>query len=235
MVHFSLREIVLYWKDERDKKGGSAGINRICGILFCPLDCMCYICLTNLVTMSTQIEHVITFNRLYEQYNQRFIRFAQSYVTADEVAEDIVNDSFLYYWENKNTIADQNISAYLLTIVKHKCINYLKHLSLEQQAKASFESLEKWELQLKISTLEACDPETLLSDEIQALVRKALCSMPPQTRDILIRSRYQLQSNKEIADELHISVKSVEYHITKALKILRVVLKDYFPVWLLYF
>lgn len=184
--------------------------------------------------MPTLIEDVQAFNRLYEQYNRRFIRFAQSYVMADEVAEDIVNDSFLYYWENKHTIADRNISAYLLTIVKHKCINYLKHLSLEAQAKASFESLEKWELQLKISTLEACNPEKLLSDEIQALVRKALCSMPAYTRDILIRSRYQSQSNKDIAAELHISVKSVEYHITKALKILRVVLKDYFPAWLLY-
>lgn len=196
---------------------------------------MCYICPYNFVPMSTQIEHVRAFNRLYEQYNERFIRFAQSYVTADEVAEDIVNDSFLYYWENKSTIDDRNISAYLLTIVKHKCINYLKHLSLEEQAKANFESLEKWELQLRISTLEACDPERLLSDEIQGLVRKALCSMPAQTRDILIRSRYQSQSNKDIADELHISVKSVEYHITKALKVLRVVLKDYFPAWLLYF
>lgn len=235
MLPFSLREIVLSQKYHPDKKGGSSIRRSICGILFCPVDCMCYICLTNLVTMSTQIEHVIAFNRLYEQYNQRFIRFAQSYVTADEVAEDIVNDSFLYYWENKHAIADQNISAYLLTIVKHKCINYLKHLSLEQQAKASFESLEKWELQLKISTLEACNPEKLLSDEIQKLVCKALCSMPAQTRDILIRSRYQSQSNREIAEELHISVKSVEYHITKALKILRVVLKDYFPVWLLYF
>lgn len=185
--------------------------------------------------MSSPIEPVIAFNQLYEQYNRRFIRFAQSYVTADEVAEDIVNDSFLYYWENKHAISDQNLSAYLLTIVKHKCLNYLKHLSLEEQAKASFESLEKWELQLKISTLEACNPEKLLSDEIQLLVRKALCSMPRQTRDILIRSRYQFQSNKEIAAELHLSVKSVEYHITKALKILRVALKDYFPIWLLYF
>lgn len=185
--------------------------------------------------MSPQIEQVITFNQLYEEYNHRFIRFAKSYVLADEVAEDIVNDSFLYYWENKQTIASRNISAYLLTVVKHKCINYLKHLSLEERAKSRFQSLEEWELQLKITTLEACDPEKLLSEEIQLLVRKALAAMPKQTRDILIRSRYQSQSNKAIAAELNISVKAVEYHITKALKILRVVLKDYFPLWLLYF
>lgn len=74
----------------------------------------------------------------------------------------------------------------------------------------------------------------LLSDEIQALVQKALRSMPEQTRNILLRSRYQLQSNKEIAEQLGVSVKAVEYHITRALKILRIVLKDYFPIYLIY-
>lgn len=185
--------------------------------------------------MSPQIEHVIAFNRLYEEYNQRFIRFARSYVTANEIAEDIVNDSFMYYWENKQSITDQNISSYLLTVVKHKCINHLKRLALEEHARDRFQSLEEWELQLKISSLEACDPEKLLSDEIQALVEKALRNMPEQTRDILIRSRYRSQSNKEIAAQLGISVKAVEYHITKALKVLRIVLKDYYPIWLLCF
>ena len=183
--------------------------------------------------MSPRIEHIVAFNQLYEEYNQRFIRFARSYVMANETAEDIVNDSFMYYWENKQNIADQNISSYLLTVVKHKCINYLKHLALEEQARDRFQYIEEWELQLKISTLEACNPEKLLSGEIQLLVEKALRSMPGQTRDILIRSRYKSQTNRTIAADLDISVKAVEYHMTKALKILRSVLKDYFPIWLL--
>ena len=183
--------------------------------------------------MSPQIEHILAFNQLYGEYNQRFIRFARSYVTTNEIAEDIVNDSFMYYWENKQDIADQNISSYLLTVVKHKCLNYLKRLTLEEQAIGRFQYLEEWELQLKINTLEACNPEKLLSDEIQFLVRQALHSMPEQTRDILIRSRYQSQTNREIAADLDISIKAVEYHMTKALKTLRAVLKDYFPIWLL--
>ncbi len=185
--------------------------------------------------MLPQVEHILAFNQLYEEYNQRFIRFARSYVMTNEIAEDIVNDSFMYYWENKQNIADQNLSSYLLTVVKHKCINYLKRLSLEEQARDRFQYLEEWELQLKISTLEACNPEKLLSEEIQLLVQKALRSMPKQTRDILIRSRYQSQSNKEIAAELGVSVKTVEYHMSKALKTLRAVLKDYFPIWLFCF
>lgn len=183
--------------------------------------------------MSSQIEQMQTFNRLYTEYSRRFIRFARTYVLADEVAEDIVNDSFMYYWENRTVIVEENLSAYLLTIVKHRCLNYLKRQALEEQLKSDVRSGEEWELQLKITTLEACNPDVLMSHEIQELARQALAMLPAQTREVLIRSRYRAQSNKEIAAALGISVKAVEYHITRALKVLRVALKDYFPFWLM--
>lgn len=183
--------------------------------------------------MSLQVEQMLAFNKLYTEYSRRFIRFARSYVQTDEEVEDIVNDSFMYYWENRATIDNSNLSAYLLTVVKHRCLNYLKRQALEEQVKSDFHSLEEWELQLKITTLEACNPDLLMSHEIQALVQRALAALPAQTREVLLRSRYHSQSNKEIAAALGISVKAVEYHISKALRVLRVVLKDYFPLWLL--
>jgi RNA polymerase sigma-70 factor, Bacteroides expansion family 1 len=185
--------------------------------------------------MSLQIEHILAFNQLYTQYKPRFIRFARTYVPTTEIAEDIVNDSFMYYWENIENIKNQNIASYLLTTIKHKCINYLKRTAQENEIRNRFQSLEKWELQLKISTLEACNPEELLSNEVQSLIQKALNSMSRQTRDILIRSRYQLQTNKDIAAELGISIKTVEYHIKKALQTIRASLKDYYLTCFLYF
>ena len=178
--------------------------------------------------MTHQEEYSLSFNRVYTTYFHRFVRFARSYMATDEAAEDVVNDSFMYYWENRDTVVDQNLPAYLLSVVRHKCINQLKRQAIEEQAKSGLQSLEEWELQLKISTLEACNPEKLLSDEVQHLIRHALEELPSQTREILIRSRFRGQSNRIIAAELGISVKTVEYHITKALKALRIALGDYF-------
>ena len=59
--------------------------------------------------------------------------------------------------------------------------------------------------------------------------------MPPQTREVFMMSRFQNKSNKEIAESMNISVKSVEYHITKTLKVLRVALKDYLPIFFFLF
>lgn len=172
-------------------------------------------------------EYSLNFNRFYTHYYSRFLRFARSYMPTDEAAEDVVNDAFMYYWENRDDIAHENLPAYLLSVVKHKCLNQLKRQAMEAKAMSGLQSMEEWELQLRISTLEACNPEKLLSDEIQQLVSHALGALPPQTREVLRRSRFRGQSNREIASELGISVKAVEYHITKGLKALRIALGDY--------
>lgn len=79
--------------------------------------------------------------------------------------------------------------------------------------------------------MQACDPEEIYSSEITGIVEKTLQSLPEQTRRIFEMSRYESIPVKEIAQELSLSTKSVEYHITKALKLLRVALKEYLPLF----
>ena len=83
------------------------------------------------------------------------------------------------------------------------------------------------ELDLRISTLKACEPDQIFNTEIQHIVNKTLQEMPEQSRKIFMLSRYQNLANKQIADSLDISLKTVEAHITKVLRILRLRLKDY--------
>lgn len=176
-----------------------------------------------------------TFNQLFTNYKERFIHFAKTYVDDYMVAEDIATEGLMYYWENRSNLAeDSNIPAYILTVIKHKCLNYLQRLRASEEIVEYLKNCDAWELNLRIATLEACNPEKLFSDEIQKIVADALETLPKQTQDIFLRSRYQNQSHKDIAEALGISSKSVEFHITKALKVLRVALKDYIPFLLIF-
>lgn len=83
---------------------------------------------------------------------------------------------------------------------------------------------------MRVASLQACDPEELFGAEARRLVEEALDRLPPRTRDVFVRSRVGGQSYKQIAAETGTTVKSVEFEISKAMKLLRVVLKDYLPL-----
>ena len=70
---------------------------------------------------------------------------------------------------------------------------------------------------------------SLSVEEIKATMAQSIQQLPEKTRQIFVLSRYEQQSHREIAERLDLSEKSVEYHITQALKYLRVELKDYLP------
>ncbi|WP_288205196.1 RNA polymerase sigma-70 factor [uncultured Parabacteroides sp.] len=176
---------------------------------------------------STEIQ---TFNHLFMNYKGRFVHFARTYVDDEMMAEDIAVESLMYYWENRQKLdSHSNVLAYILTVIKHKCLDHLKQLRVQEDFVEYMKTNEVRKLNLRIATLEACNPERIFSEELQELVDKALLSLPEQTRDIFMRSRYYNQNHKEIAEALGLSTKAVEFHITKALKVLRVALKDYLP------
>ena len=168
------------------------------------------------------------FTRFFQENQARFLSFAYSYIRDKAEAEDILMESMITLWENRDKWEkDSNLQALLLTIIKNKAFNHLAHEQVRLRAEEDINSHRQRELNLRISTLEACEPDTIFNSEIQHIVDKALGQMPEQSRHIFVLSRYQNVPNKMIAEQLNISVKSVEFHITKALKILRAALKDY--------
>ena len=168
------------------------------------------------------------FNLLFAKYQSRFIRFAYSYVRDRTIAEDFVMEAFMYYWEHQDSLAkESNIPAYILVTIKNKALNYLHHIDIVDSACMTIKTHAQWELNTRISRLEACDPNELFSAEIKGLVQGALEKLPTQTRKVFVESRINNKSHKEIAQHLGISTKTVEFHISKALKILRVSLNDY--------
>ena len=185
------------------------------------------------------------FNIIYERNYQRSFMFAKSYVHDDMIAEDIVSDSLVKYWRLISTQKGEATEALLLSILRNKALDYLRHKAvhdaaienLEEIKNASIEELseidgiKKRELSIRISTLEACDPEEIFREEIRTILQRTLQSLPEQTRRIFEMSRFENKTVKEIAIETNLTVKGVEYHITKTLKVLRINLKDYLPLF----
>ena len=166
------------------------------------------------------------FNIIYERNYQRSFMFAKSYVHDDMIAEDIVSDSLVKYWRLISTQKGEATEALLLSILRNKALDYLRHKAVHDAAIENLEEIKKRELSIRISTLEAFDPE-----EIRTILQRTLQSLPEQTRRIFEMSRFENKTVKEIAIETNLTVKGVEYHITKTLKVLRINLKDYLPLF----
>ena len=176
-------------------------------------------------------EDIKELSRLLESYKGRFISFANSYVQEFSVAEDFTMEAFMDYWEMREILQpDSNVPAYILTLIKHKCLNHLKRRQLQEDVSQRLRAVAEWKLNLQISSLEVCEPTELFTTEIKEIVNRTLQQLPEQTRRVFLMSRFENKTRKEIADELNMTSKGVEYHIAKALAALRVNLKDYYTI-----
>lgn len=174
------------------------------------------------------MEHVIqNFNELFKEHHQRCFLFARSFVQLNEVAEDIASEALLVLWERMKTEVVQSPKSFLFRVIKNKALDYLKHQKIHRRVVESLDDWDGKELQLRIDTLDRMDEYVIFSKEINEITRKTLDCLPEKTREVFVLSRQQQLSGKKIAEELGISVKGVEYHITKALRMLTVTLKDY--------
>lgn len=171
------------------------------------------------------------FGELYKRYKARFESFAVGYVQDRLIAEDVVADAFIYYWENRSRLdADCNAAAYILTTIRHKCLNYLRALQVRMRVHNEVGDLQRRVVSENIRSLELCDPQHLFAGEIEKLVRDCMAEMPELTRQVFTARRIHGKSYREIAAECGITERRVETELEKALGKLREVLRDYLPL-----
>ena len=173
-------------------------------------------------------------NNAYEQiYNTLYLRlfyFIREYIADEEIVRNILQDTFLSLWEKRTLLSEEiNLAAWLYTVTKNKALKHLRHQEYVDQF--SREKIQTFnEDKLNAFALERLDTSMLSLHEIENLIEKTLKSLPPQYSEIFKMSRYGNNKNREIAKKLNISEKTVEAHITKTLKLLRIALKDYLPL-----
>jgi len=172
----------------------------------------------------------IAFKVIFSTYYPRLYYFILEFVPLKDLAENIVQDTFFTLWNKRHELTENtNFGAYLFTVAKNNCIyrlrdqKYKKKLFIEH-------SIDTVELETNLDVLSTIDSSTYTFEEIERIIQQTLDELPPQCKKVFTLSRFEEKKNKEIAEELNISVKVVEKHITKGLKIFKVALKDYLPL-----
>ncbi|MBC8616479.1 RNA polymerase sigma-70 factor [Parabacteroides faecis] len=171
------------------------------------------------------------FEQIVKSYWPRLYAFANIYVINKEAAKEIVQDTFLVLWSQRKYLEDNTcLITYLMVIGRNKCLNYLKSLQLHT---IPIDDLNEYTVYQRsnVYVLEDDSLEILITKELAQAITTSLEKLPTQTKEIFMLSRYNGLKNKEIADQLGISTKSVEYHITNTLKQLKNdLMKDYFTI-----
>lgn len=161
------------------------------------------------------------FELFFRKYYVRLCAFANKFLNDPEEAKEIVQDVFSKIWEGRDEIdPEDSLKSYVFKIAQNLSINKLRRKKVE----TAYTEIYKL---VYIEHLEFSAHESLLAKELEENIAQAINKLPAECSKIFELSRVEGLKYREIADTLHISVKTVEAQMSKALKSLRLELSDY--------
>lgn len=156
------------------------------------------------------------FKEIFDYYFKKVNRFVYSYIKEATQAEDLTQNIFIKLWEKKAGIdLDKSFDGYIFTIAYRTVMDHFRQTETKALYLTSDEFLEK-----SIASPDLSD-ELLNRHQLESLYEKALQTLPQKRKEIFLLSRHNGLSNKQIAERLNISVKTVESQMTAALSRLR--------------
>jgi len=167
----------------------------------------------------------LAFKEIYTRYWKNIYKNAYSKVHRKELAEELTQNLFLDLWKRRAHIEINSLESYLFGSLKYSIINHYK----SQLVKENYRNHLNAQPQL---TTNSTDDLVLLRDLSNAL-NEGIALLPKKTGEVFKLSRIDNRSTKEISQELNISEKAVEYHITQSLKSMRFHLKEYLFILLI--
>jgi len=173
--------------------------------------------------MSKHLSANQAFEKLFRDYFRPLTVFAKQYVKVEEAAEDIVKDLFLYLHERGDFDINRKGAGYqLYKLVRYRCLNHIEYQRIRKEIPPEI---------LSRPESNPHDPlESVALIELEHKYLQALESLSPRCREVFEKSRRDGRKNQEIADEMKLSKRTVETHITQALKVMRKMLTEYLRV-----
>lgn len=165
------------------------------------------------------------FNVIFHKYYQPLCTYAYQFVVFEDV-EEIVQDMLLWIWQNRDTLyIKASLSAYLYRAVHLRCLSCIAQSRAKQRRETRY-----W--QHYAVNMETDSGDYQVADLLQR-IHEAINRLPEKFREAFVKNRFENRSYNEIAQELNVSPKTIDYRIQQALKLLREDLRDYFPLLLL--
>ncbi len=175
------------------------------------------------VSLSREAEN--RYKKIYSNYTEKLRGYAHTFVCNVALSEDVVQDVFVKFLKlDFMAFTSSEIDKYLYRSVKNACIDCLRKQEVRNKSRIDI-------LNHLLERQETYIPQIEL-DELSKKIQNGLHNLPKQTHKIFAMSRISGKNYKEIATELNLSVKSIEYHMSKALHVLKTELKDYLPTML---
>lgn len=160
------------------------------------------------------------FEMFFRTNYQSLCRYAYTFLNDTDEAEEIVQNSFLSVWEKRSGLqVNTSGKSYMFAMVRNACLNVIKHRKIQTRHANEHMAITR--------AGEETVSEAVQGAELEREIGKALQTLPEQCRLVFTMSRFEELKYQEIANQLQISVKTVENHMGKALKLMREQLKDY--------
>ena len=154
------------------------------------------------------------FEKLFKKYNKKIYYFALRYNNSKEDAEGVVQDVFIKIWNERKTLKeDLSFNSYVFTITKNHLFNINRKRLNEKAYKEYFVH--------HFTSIDNKPEQDIIYSDIKQKIDEVIEDLPSQRKKIFIMSRREGFSNKEIAEQLGLSVRTVEVHISLALKTIK--------------
>lgn len=167
------------------------------------------------------------FELLYRRYFVRLCAFANKFLNDTFASEEVVQDIFLKLWESRATLRDDgSAKSFLFQAVHNKSLNVLEHQNVVNRHSEIIRAVYANPLEFDVS-------ESIMAKELNLRIQQIVNDLSPECKRIFLMSRSEGKKQQEIADELHLSIKTVETQMNRALKKLRLELADYMAILLI--